>query len=60
MRTRTLTETHLVKLVLALLGIVDGGLVPVVEQVTRSNEAIAAIVARPTCYKNPLAFGQWL
>lgn len=55
-----MTETHLVKLVLALLGIVDGGLVPVVEQVTRSNEAIAAIVARPTCYKNPLAFGQWL
>ena len=52
--------TYLVQFVFALLGIVDGGLVSVMEQLTRSNEAIAAIVARSAGDKDSLAFRNWL
>lgn len=53
-------NTDLVQLILALLGIIDRGLVAVVEQVTCGNETIAAIVARAAGYENPVALGKRL
>ena len=53
-------ETDLVQFILALLGIIDGGLVAVVEQVTCCDKAVAAIVARAAGYENSVALGKWL
>jgi hypothetical protein len=30
------------------------------EKVTRSNETITTVVARPTCYQYPLTLAEWL
>jgi hypothetical protein len=52
--------TYLIQLVLALLGVVDGRLVPVVEEVPSSNETITTVVAGTTSYQYPLALVQRL
>lgn len=51
---------HLVKLVLALLGIVDCGLIPVVEEMASRNETITAIVTRTACNEDSSALVEGL
>jgi hypothetical protein len=52
--------THLVQFVLALLRIVDGGLVSVVEEMSCSNKPITTVVTRATGDQNSLPFVQRL
>lgn len=51
---------YLIKLVLALLRVVDRGLVSIVKQMTCSDKSITPIIARPACHQYSLALVQRL
>lgn len=53
-------STHLVKVIFALLWIVDGGLVAIVEEMASRNKTIAAVVPGTTCDEDAVALAEGL
>lgn len=45
-------EIYLIQLILAALRVEDGGLVPVLEEVTCCDEAVSSVVARTAGYQD--------
>jgi hypothetical protein len=51
---------HLIQLILALLGVVHGGLVAVMPQMPSSYQSIPTIVTRTAGDQDPLSLAEWL